>query len=382
MAWAIRKLIRRHKAQKPQEEVFKTPIEKATGLLQQLEQKHLIEKGEIKSYYSELTDIARIYIEEAIHIPAMESTTSELIDALRIAASKQKLSLAPETVENLEKVLRQADLVKFAKSKPMDFEIAEDRKRIESSIVKIDNSIPVVVETEDEDSLQTSEALRQQFLKKQRRRRILNIAGFVVGFIAAFIIGLGITQGFGFIRDYIIGGQTKALLKGEWVKSEYGNPAVVIETPRVLRRQDAEKFLPKGSMQLLKEYQIFSDGNYFSRFNVTLSTFTYKSQTQVDLHKALDGGIQALELKGAQNVIVKEEDYNTKSGISGLKAYGTLTMLDPIRKESMKMYYEILLFGQQNGLQEILIMHEEGDKAGEEITDRILDSVELKVNAS
>jgi hypothetical protein len=37
-------------------------------------------KGEVKEYYSELTDI-RNYIEEAIEIPAMESTTSELIVA-------------------------------------------------------------------------------------------------------------------------------------------------------------------------------------------------------------------------------------------------------------------------------------------------------------
>jgi hypothetical protein len=42
-----------------------------------------VAKGEVKAYYSELTDIARNYIEEAIEIPAMESTTSELIQGLR-----------------------------------------------------------------------------------------------------------------------------------------------------------------------------------------------------------------------------------------------------------------------------------------------------------
>jgi hypothetical protein len=48
-------------------------------LLDTLEKKELCKKGEVKAYYSELTDIARNYIEEAIEIPAMESTTSELI---------------------------------------------------------------------------------------------------------------------------------------------------------------------------------------------------------------------------------------------------------------------------------------------------------------
>ena len=74
-----------------------------------------MERGEVKEYYSELTDIARTYIEEAIEIPAMESTTDELIAAFKIAVVKKKLSLTDETIKNLEKVLKQADLVKFAK---------------------------------------------------------------------------------------------------------------------------------------------------------------------------------------------------------------------------------------------------------------------------
>src|SRR5690606_11944457 len=99
------------------EEIYKTPIEKATGLLQQLEKKELVQRGEVKTYYSELTDIARTYIEEAVHIPAMESTTSELIEKLRVASVKKNISLNPETVANLEKVLMHADMVKFAKER-------------------------------------------------------------------------------------------------------------------------------------------------------------------------------------------------------------------------------------------------------------------------
>jgi uncharacterized protein HemX len=60
---------------------FTNTIEK-TNLLNTLEQKGLWQKGEVKAY-SELTDIVRNYIEEAIDIPAMESTTSELITGLR-----------------------------------------------------------------------------------------------------------------------------------------------------------------------------------------------------------------------------------------------------------------------------------------------------------
>jgi hypothetical protein len=39
------------------------------------------------------------------------------------------MSVSQDTIENLERVLKQADLVKFAKSKPLDFEITEDRNK-------------------------------------------------------------------------------------------------------------------------------------------------------------------------------------------------------------------------------------------------------------
>ena len=126
-------LWKKNRKPKQEEIVYNSPIEKATSLLQLLEKKELLAKGEVKEYYSELTDIARDYIEEAIEIPAKESTTSELIVALRAASNKKKMKLSRETLEGLEKVLKQADLVKFAKSKPLDFEIADDRKKIEAS---------------------------------------------------------------------------------------------------------------------------------------------------------------------------------------------------------------------------------------------------------
>jgi hypothetical protein len=46
--------------------------------LDKLNQKKLWQSGEVKSYYSELTDIARTYIELRYKIPAMEKTTDEL----------------------------------------------------------------------------------------------------------------------------------------------------------------------------------------------------------------------------------------------------------------------------------------------------------------
>ncbi|WP_396173048.1 hypothetical protein [Flavobacterium sp.] len=383
IGYFVYKYIKKRQSQpKVEAIIFKSPIEKATSLLQQLEKKELWQKGEIKNYYSELTDIARNYIEEEIHIPAMESTTSELIEGLRKAAKLQKLKLSNETVENLEKVLKQADLVKFAKVKPLDFEIEEDKKRISSSIVTIHKSIPEVVEDNDELALwneQQKELARIQKLKKQKRVRIITTIGIVLGMLMLFVLGLIYFKGFDYVKDNFLGHPTKDLVEGEWVFSEYGNPGVKIETPKVLKRMDASKALPKDAAALIKDMQLFVYGSMLDDFYITVATSTFKQEVQLDLDKAVEGSLKVMESQGAQNIIVKTEEFDTQQGITGKKSYGTMTILDKVKGKSTKMYYEMLVFGQNNGLQQILILHREDDKYGQQIGERILNSVELKV---
>ena len=365
--------------------VFKTPIEKATTLLQQLESKELWQKGEIKSYYSELTDIARNYIEEEIHIPAMESTTSELIEGLRRAAKQQKLKLSNETVENLEKVLKQADLVKFAKVKPLDFEIEEDKKRISNSIVTIHKSIPEIVEEDDELALwneQQKELARLQKLKKQKRVRIITTIGIVLGMILLAFGALIYFKGFDYVKDNLIGHPTKDLVEGEWVYSDYGNPAVKIETPKVLKRIDVTKELNKKATDMVKEMNTFTYGSMIDNFYIVVSTTEFKQEIPTpDLDKVAEESLKALEQQGATNIIVKTDDFDTQKGISGRRAYGTMTFVDKNNNTSTKLYYEVLVFAQSQGFQQIMIMHEEGDKYGKQVTERVLNSVELETPA-
>jgi hypothetical protein len=372
--------IKKHQKKKIEEEIFKTPIEKATSLLNNLEKKELWQKGEVKAYYSELTDIARNYIEEAIEIPAMESTTSELIQGLKAASVKKKMTVSQETIENLERVLKQADLVKFAKSKPLDFEITEDRNKIQKAILTLDSSIPVEVPVEEDTLL--NEAQRQKQiqiqLQKKRKRRILLTISSVAFILVATTTFFIVLKGFDYVKDVIIGNESKELLEGEWVKSEYGNPGIIIETPKVLKRVDLTKTLPKDGMALIKEMQSFAYGNIRDNFYIMISTLKYKKEGEIDLAKSMDGALQSLESQGAQNMIVKQEDFETQEGIKGLKAYGTFSKINSETKSSAKLYYEALLFSQEGGLQQIIIFHEEGDDYANQISERVLSSVELK----
>lgn len=366
---------------KTEEEVYKTPIEKATSLLNNLEKKELWQHGEVKEYYSELTDIVRNYIEEAIEIPAMESTTSELIEGLKVASQKKKMKLSQETIENLFVVLKQADLVKFAKSKPLDFEITEDRKKIERAIVTLDKAIPVIVEKEDDmllNEMQRQEQLKKE-LEKQRKKRIVTAVVSVLLLLFAVTTFFVATKGFDYVVDNVFGNSSKELLEGEWITSEYGSPSIRIKTPNVLVRTDLKKILPKNGMALIKDMQSFTYGSFSDSFYIMVSTLQYKQETKVDLAKSLDSALQSLEAQGAQNMIVKQEDFETnEGGIKGIKGYGTFSKIDDENQSSTKFYYETLIFSQDGGLQQIIIVHEEGDKYANEISDKILSSVELQ----
>lgn len=369
------------KPEKVEEIIYTSPIEKATSLLQQLEKKELWQRGEVKSYYSELTDIARTYIEEEIHVPAMESTTSELIVSLRNVAKNKKLKLSKETLENLEKVLMQADLVKFAKVKPLDFEIEEDKKRITSTIVTIHKAIPEVVEDKDELddwNEQQKEKARLKRLKKERQKKFIYAGGLVAGLLISTLLYFIATKGFVDVKDTILRNPSKILLENEWIKSDYGNPGVVVETPEVLRRMDPKKALSKDAFAILKEMQMFNFGSLYEPLYVEVSTIKYKKETDVNFDTVLEGITKNWEKIGAQNILFKQEDFNTGKGVTGARAYGSMTVVDKENDESEKMYYEILLFKQDGGLQQIIVSHRDGDKYGDAILQRIIKSAELK----
>lgn len=376
----------RPKKEKQEVVVYKSPIEKATSLLQQLESKELWQKGEIKSYYSELTDIVRNYIEEEIHIPAMESTTSELIEGLRKASKQKKLKLSNETVENLEKVLKQADLVKFAKVKPLDFEIEEDKKRISNSIVTIHKSIPEIIE-ENEDELalwneQQQELARLQKLKREKRKKIWIGVGVFVFLISGTLTYFIATEGFDNVKDTLLGHPTKKLLEGEWVFSQYGDPGIKIETPEVLTRAENDN----KKKTIFSNTQKFTYGSYTSsKFSVVLTTSKFKDSIKIPnlLNKLVDATADKFEkeFKG-KNILVKSEEFKLKDGFDGMKTSGSMKLVDPETEEEHQYNYEMLTFVQDKGVQIILVIYRSDDKYAEKIIDRMFNSVELEKNTA
>ena len=123
------------------------PYEEAIQKLQELDEKLLWQNNHIKKYYSELTGIVRGYIERELNIPALESTTDELIGVIKDFSDVKSIETNKETIQKLKELLQESDLVKFAKSKPMSHEIEQDRKDAKDVI---DNLKPKKEVVEDE----------------------------------------------------------------------------------------------------------------------------------------------------------------------------------------------------------------------------------------
>lgn len=81
--------------------------------LNELLAKNLWQNGDVKTFYIELTDILREYLEKRYIIQALEQTTEEIFTSLK---HKQ---LPADARKKLKDILVLADLVKFAKEKPV-----------------------------------------------------------------------------------------------------------------------------------------------------------------------------------------------------------------------------------------------------------------------
>jgi len=360
------------------------PYERAKLALQALDNSHYLENEEIKEYYSELTGIIRKYLDEKVYDHALESTTEELINRLYILKEGNQIDLSKEDIINLDSILRRADLVKFAKSKP-DIALAQlDRNTIDIEIDHVKESLPEPTEEE----LLVDLKYQEELAKKQKRKKIIITIAVSLFLLIASFVGLGLNYGFDYVKDTIIGHPSKELLEEkDWVTSEYGAPGITITTPKVLERKLVE--LPealKGKVQLLT----FGYGGINSNLDILVSSTKFatmeppgqgsdqnKKAPEINLNEASGKVINSFENNGVVNIITLNDKFITPNGQEGLKTYGTADFPMPITGEIVKGNYVVLGFTAENLLQQVVLIWKDDDVYADQIIDRILYSIEL-----
>ncbi len=355
-----------------EKEALLPPYDRALLELKKLENSKYLIQDEYKQYYSELTDIVRSYLEEDVHVSALESTSEELIAKLELMRDAGELKLEGDTIGQFKRILQTADLVKFAKSKPPTSVAEQDRKSIEEIVIKTKEALP---EPSEEDLMQRKEYLEEMAQKENRKKWIL--AGSITSVAVMAVIALSIIY-FGprYVWDTITGDPTKKLLEGDWIASVYGYPPISLETPDVLVRQKAK--LAQGADENIKELQSFTYQSPDGLFTINATSTTLAQQVEPNYEQTVERFLKGLESRGAKNIITKQEEFVTLTGVKGLKTYGSGKFAVPEKDGLVNGNYIVLNFGGPGFQQQITLTWLVDDPYAQEIVDRILKTVEVK----
>lgn len=349
------------------------PYDRAKLALKTLDDSTYLQNEELKEYYSELTFIIRRYLDEKVYDRALESTTDELVTRLNLLKDGNQIDISKEDIKNIESILKRADLVKFAKSAP-DIELAKlDRNTIDLEIDQVKEALP---EATEEEKLLDQKYKEEQAEKKKRKQIMITV---IVGVLLVFgiLFGFGIKYGFTYVKDSIIGHESKELLEGDWVTSEYGIPPIYISTPKVLKR--TEVAIPEELKEKL-DVTTFGYGSLIEQLNIVVATTTFKDlgENKIELNQVVEKSLAIWGSQGVQNMFTKKEKFVTPNNAEGLKVFGTADFPSLIEGKTERGQYIVLAFTAENVVQQIVVTWREGDDYAKEIVDRVINSVELK----
>ena len=352
------------------------PFDRAIEELKALESEKPFEQDEFKLYYSRLTAVVRRYLEEEAKIDALESTSEELLIKLEMRKGEGTLDLDFTTLKSLREVLKNADLVKFAKSMP-EYRIAnEDRRAVEHVVMETKQALPEPTEEE----LKEKEAYKEYLAKKRRKEQLIwGLSGIGLLTVTTLVISM-LVYGFYPVRDTLLSYPTKILYSGQWVSSQYGTPPLKIETPEVLERIPNEQSL----------IQQFSLGTLDSPFYIDLK-FDFpkldpnKDESRSDPEQVKTEKAQALvssiisnfQSSGAVNILMKNDEITLPSGSPAIKIYGTLDYPKKGKDERVRCNFNTLLFTFEEGTIRLTMLYEKEDRYASEIEQRVINSLEL-----
>jgi len=147
LAWAIYRFTRR-RGEGPEGAVpalpSRPPHEVALESLERLEASPLLDRGEVKEYHIQVSDILRTYVEGRFRVPALEMTTEDITAGLR------KAGVDSGVRDRFGSFLYPCDMVKFAKSRPdaaaSQAVLAQGRELVEETIREQRSAEAVAVE--------------------------------------------------------------------------------------------------------------------------------------------------------------------------------------------------------------------------------------------
>ncbi|HBB48282.1 MAG TPA: hypothetical protein DCZ44_01465 [Flavobacteriaceae bacterium] len=349
------------------------PYQEAVQRLEKVLNQEPNSQGALKDCYSELTDILKTYIHREIDSRALESTSDELLDRLALHQMGSHFSLETQTIDDLGQILRRADLIKFAKAQVTLQQWHLDCAQATTIIDVLKAGIP---EPEEEDEQMALDAAAKAALlaKQKRKRRVIFSVVAVIAALATYVFYVGPQEA----QDQIFGNAMRDMAQEPWYKSEYGVPAVILESPEILVRKmyqhpDQDSLSARGTA-------IFEAFTLKDEFYVAVTSTEAIPQQNWDIAMALNRSLVLLEEQGARTLIVKDESFETPEGIKGLRAYGSFYVANASGKVGAEQHqYELLVFDQQGGIQTVMVAYVDDNRFAQGLKERIINSVSLEI---
>ena len=194
-------------------------------------------------------------------------------------------------------------------------------------------------------------------------------------------VALVATKGYDYVRDAYFGNASKEMLESDWITSSYGFPPMEISTPDVLVRKTSKELdVMVAQNEFAIDYEIFEKGTPFSDLSVTVSSIQFKEGTEFDINKSIEGVLAEFEKQGAYNILNKQSEFETLDGTDGIQITGSYNIKNPITQNDIKKSYNVLIFYLGSYMSSVTIIHNENDQYADEINNRIVNTIEFKLD--
>lgn len=347
------------------------PFDRAIQELKALENELPKGQEEYKQYYSKLTGVVRRYLEEEADIDALESTSDELLDKLELRKDAGTLDLSLETLNNLKKVLQNADLVKFARSAPAIGIATTDRTIVEQVVIETKEALPAPTEEE----LAATAAFQRELERKRRKQKIQLIGISALGLLVSVAVIAITIYGFNPVKDTIFRYPTKVLLDGSWVRSQYGTPPIQIETPKVLVR-DITATSPVTMYAAGDPFKDVYTQLFFERRTPDEKKEKTEEEQEQEARAIMDSAVARYEAMGATNLLVQNDTFSSVDGTEAFQLFGSMD-LSQGEEESIRCRFVSVIFPFKATTVELKIIYPKDDRYGLSIEEKILASLEI-----
>lgn len=375
------------------------PFEMAVQQLESLDKKLLWQNNKTKEYYSELTDIIRTYIEKELKVQALESTTNELVKSIKKFNNIQKLDISKKTILKLKDLLQEADLVKFAKSKPFANEIEMHRKYADVileglkplDLVELPNNTDLEVDyveqtISDTNTVSTAVNDNQEIIpttvqeqvtkgtkiSKKKKRNIIIISITAIFLIFGIYLGKTVyNKVMGKIGNYIDTSSTKELYNAKWKTQSFGKNTLTIKTPVELKVEKVPE-LPEEVKQLIDFIELYNYSSLVNNLQIVVSSSKYLKTVPLNLDGVTNGAINTLKNQPTITDFIYEIEEYSDFSLTGNRITGTFN------ERGVSKEFTLFVFVNEQSLWNVMFSNKQNDEFGKKIIDKIINSLKIE----